>query len=286
MKVEDIKEYCLRKWKACEVYPFGDLPICYKLNGKIFAQIYPNPGDYKITLKCTADAGLFYRQVYPGVVVRGYHCPPVQQPYWNTVYLDGFSDEELLNMIDHAYDTVLHSFSKKIQKQILAADEMEIRPIRSEEFPLLKDFLYDAIYLPEGVAIPPREIINQPELAVYIADFGQPDDRCLVAEAYGNILGAVWTRILAGEIKGYGNIDSHIPEFAISVKKEFRKQGIGSKLMQEMIALLKLNGYEKASLSVNKDNYAYRMYQKLGFQVIKEQDEDYLMVLDLQMVEK
>ncbi len=56
--------------------------------------------------------------------------------------------------------------------------------------------------------------------------------------------------------------------------------------MQEMIALLKLNGYEKASLSVNKDNYAYRMYQKLGFQVIKEQDEDYLMVLDLQTVEK
>lgn len=162
------------------------------------------------------------------------------------------------------------------------ADEIKIRSIEPEEYPLLEDFLYDAIYFPEGAAAPPREIVNQPELAVYIADFGQPDDLCLVAETYGHILGAVWTRILAGKVKGYGNLDEHTPEFAISVKKRFRQQGIGSKLMQEMIELLKRKGYKKVSLSVNKDNYAYRMYQKLGFQVIREQDDDYLMVLELQ----
>ena len=109
----------MSRHKAYEDYPFGDVPICYKLNGKVFAQIYPYPEDYKITLKCTADAGQFYRTVYPGKVVRGYHCPPVQQPYWNTIYLDDFPEEELLNMIDHAYETVLNSFSKKVQKQIL-----------------------------------------------------------------------------------------------------------------------------------------------------------------------
>lgn len=118
MLVEDIKKYCLSKHKAYEDCPFGDVPICYKLNGKVFAQIYPYPEDYKITLKCTADAGQFYRMVYPGKVVRGYHCPPVQQPYWNTIYLEDFPDEELLNMIDHAYETVFISFSKKVQKQI------------------------------------------------------------------------------------------------------------------------------------------------------------------------
>ena len=281
MRLEEIKAYCQNKWKAYEDYPFGDIPICYRLNKKIFAQIYPNPQDYKITLKCTADAGQFYRQVYPSVVVRGYFCPPVQQPYWNTIYLDNFPDEELWNMIDHAYDTVLHSFSKKVQKQILTADEVKIRRMMPEEYPLLEDFLYDAIYLPEGASMPPREIIRQPELSVYIDNFGQMNDLCLVAEAEGHILGAVWTRILAGEIKGYGNVDAHTPEFAISVKKEFRQQGIGSKLMWEMIALLKSKGYRKASLSVNKDNYACQMYGKLGFRVIKEQEEDYLMLLEL-----
>ena len=127
MLVEDIKKYCLSKHMAYEEYPFGDVPICFKLNGKVFAQIYPYPEDYKITLKCTADAGQFYRMVYPGKVVRGYHCPPVQQPYWNTIYLDDFPDEELLNMIDHAYDTVFSSFSKKVQKQIVlnGADDLQ-----------------------------------------------------------------------------------------------------------------------------------------------------------------
>lgn len=119
MKVEDIKEYCLSKHGAYETFPFGDVPICYKLNGKIFAQLYPCEWDFKITLKCTADVGDFYRQVYPNKIVRGYHCPPVQQPYWNTVYLADFPYDELLYMIDLAYETVLHSFSKKIQAEII-----------------------------------------------------------------------------------------------------------------------------------------------------------------------
>lgn len=122
--MEEIKNYCLSKHKAYETYPFGKIPICYKLNNKIFAQIYPKETDFKITLKCTADVGEFYRTIYPNKVVRGYHCPPVQQPYWNTIYLDDFPDDELLNMIDHAYETVFKSFSKKIQKQI---SEKEIK---------------------------------------------------------------------------------------------------------------------------------------------------------------
>lgn len=119
MKPEEIKAYCLAKHKAYEERPFGESPICYKLGGKIFAQLYPDPTDYKITLKCTALSGSTFRAAYPGVVVRGYHCPPVQQPYWNTIDLDRFPEEELPFMIDHAYETVLKSFSKKRQKELL-----------------------------------------------------------------------------------------------------------------------------------------------------------------------
>lgn len=118
MTIEEIKEYCKRKHKATEEFPFSDVPICYKLGGKIFAQLYPYEHDKKITLKCTAEAGQFYRMAYPEKVVRGYHCPPIQQPYWNTIYVDDFSDDELLNMIDLAYDTVFAKLSKKEQKRI------------------------------------------------------------------------------------------------------------------------------------------------------------------------
>lgn len=114
MNTAEIKAYCLSKPKAVEANPFGDWPICIKVGGKIFAQLYPN----KITLKCTAFSGQAFRHSYPGVVVRGYHCPPVQQPYWNTIDLVRFPHEELPMMIDHAYETVITSFSKKVQKTI------------------------------------------------------------------------------------------------------------------------------------------------------------------------
>ena len=118
MEYEEIVRYCMAKPLAEETYPFGDTPICYKVNGRIFAQLYPRKNDYKITLKCTAEYGDFYRTLYPGRVVRGYHCPPVQQPYWNTVYLEDFPEDELRSMIDHAYSTVVKSFSKKVQREL------------------------------------------------------------------------------------------------------------------------------------------------------------------------
>ena len=64
--------------------------------------------------------------------------------------------------------------------------ELTIRPIRREEFPLLADFLYDAIYRSDPSSPLPRQIIEHPSLRIYIADFGTlPDDRCLVAQAEG-----------------------------------------------------------------------------------------------------
>lgn len=113
--MDSIKAYCLAKPGAVETYPFGEWPICYKVCGKIFAQLYPD----KLTLKCTAFAGQAFRQAYPGIVVRGYHCPPVQQPYWNTIDLALFPREELPMMIDHAYETVVGSLPKKAQKELL-----------------------------------------------------------------------------------------------------------------------------------------------------------------------
>lgn len=118
MILKEIKAYCLSKPSAAETYPFGEWPICYKVGGKIFAQLYPD----KITLKCTKFSGEAFRAAYPGAVVRGYHCPPVQQPYWNTIDLARFPLAELPMMIDHAYETVLSGFSRKMRNDILRSE--------------------------------------------------------------------------------------------------------------------------------------------------------------------
>jgi GNAT superfamily N-acetyltransferase len=101
---------------------------------------------------------------------------------------------------------------------------MKIRKLRTGETDLLKDFLYEAIYIPEGTEPPDRSIISRPELAVYYEDFGNGSaDNCLVAEVDDRVIGAVWTRIM----NDYGHVDDDTPSFAISLYKEHRRKGIG-----------------------------------------------------------
>lgn len=153
-----------------------------------------------------------------------------------------------------------------------------IRKIKQSEIFVLSDFLYEAIFIPEGAIPPPREIINQPELQVYTSDFGNRDsDICLIAEVDSKIAGAVWVRIM----NDYGHIDDETPSFAISLYKEYRHQGIGTALMKAMLRELKEKDYKQASLAVQKANYALRMYKKVGFEIIDENDEEYVMVCDL-----
>ena len=150
----------------------------------------------------------------------------------------------------------------------------QIRPIQPTEIPLLKDFLYEAIFIPEGIQAPPRSIIDDDSLQVYIRDFGQlPDDRCLVAESDGKIIGAIWSRIM----NDYGHIADDVPSIAISLYKEYRNLGIGTDLLHQMLDQLRADGYKSVSLSVQKANYAMRMYQKAGFNVISEDAEEALM---------
>ena len=153
-----------------------------------------------------------------------------------------------------------------------------IRRMQENEYEILKDFLYEAIFIPNGAQPPERSIINLPELQVYVADFGQEkDDICFLAEVEGKVVGAVWVRVM----NDYGHIEDGVPSFAISLYKEYRGYGIGTALMRRMLCELKQRGYEKTSLSVQKANYAVQMYLKVGFEVLNEHEEEYIMVCNL-----
>ena len=155
---------------------------------------------------------------------------------------------------------------------------MIYRNLRTNEYELLKLFLYEAIFIPEGVNPPDRSIIELPELAVYYEDFGKGEaDHCVVAEDDCGVVGAVWTRIM----DDYGHVDDAVPSLAISVLKDHRGMGIGTQLIQHIKELLKAEGYGRVSLAVQKDNYAVRMYEHAGFRTVRENDEEYIMVCDL-----
>ena len=154
----------------------------------------------------------------------------------------------------------------------------EIRPLKPEEILLLEEFLYQAIFIPQGLEPLPRSILKEPDLEMYIKNFGQqPDDWALAAEVDGRLVGAVWIRIM----KDYSYYDDQTPSLSISFLPEFRGQGLGQQLMTAMLDLLKAKGYPSVSLSVSKDNPAVGFYQRLGFVTVEEREDNYLMLCRL-----
>ncbi len=155
---------------------------------------------------------------------------------------------------------------------------LNIRLIKHNEIPLLTEFLYEAIFQRDIENLAPRIIIQEPTLWIYVDQFGtKKDDHCFVAEVGNKIVGAVWVRC----IRAFGHISESVPEFAISVYPQYRGKNIGTKLMETMLEHLKSRGYALTSLAVQKDNYAVKMYKKVGFRIVDENEEEYIMTCRL-----
>ena len=151
-----------------------------------------------------------------------------------------------------------------------------IRHINPSEYPLLRDFIYEAIFTPEGMEPPAKSIINNPDIQVYIEGFGsRPDDCCVVAESQtGTVIGAAWVRIM----NDYGHVDNETPSLAVSVYQQHRGLGIGTAMLTELLSILRARGYKKTSLAVQKANYAVKLYQHLGYEIVGENEEEYIMI--------
>ena len=159
--------------------------------------------------------------------------------------------------------------------------DLNVRDLKWDEIVHLERFLYDAIYIPPGSAKPDKLIIKIPELITYIKDFGKDSDLCLVAEINGKLIGAIWAREFPENERGFAYVDDKTPELSMSVDENHRNSGIGTKLMIKMIERLKNLNYEQVSLSVNKLNYAFRMYLKFGFEEVRSDETSAIMVKKL-----
>ena len=158
-----------------------------------------------------------------------------------------------------------------------------IRNMREEEYPLLRDFLCEAIYLPEGseLHISWDLIASDPKCRAAVEGFGtRPDDRALVAEVNDEVVGACWVRTT----DEYGHIDDETPSFSISLRSAYRGQGIGGMLLNRMLDELQGAGYARASLSVQKENRALALYERSGFRIVGNgaDQSEWLMVCNLQ----
>lgn len=160
--------------------------------------------------------------------------------------------------------------------------EYTVRHIQPDEWPLIEDFLFEAIFLPPGFEgqIDRSIIEDDPKCRAAWEGFGTlDDDRGLVAVVGNHVAGACWVRTT----DEYGHIDESTPSLSISLFKPYRGHGMGTALMKAMLEELRQAGYARASLSVQKENAALRLYRRLGFSIIGDgaDETEWLMVKDL-----
>ncbi|MEL6672931.1 MAG: GNAT family N-acetyltransferase [Bacteroidota bacterium] len=152
-------------------------------------------------------------------------------------------------------------------------------PLTASDHAFLKQMFYAALFVPPGKPLYAWELLEEPHLAKYWVDWGRPTDAGWIAVQKAEQLGAVWTRFFSRENAGYGFVREDIPELGIALVEGMRGKGLGTRLMQKMMATAQEKGWSGLSLSADTRNQAVRLYEKLGFQEVKTEGTSITMCL-------
>jgi GNAT superfamily N-acetyltransferase len=153
-----------------------------------------------------------------------------------------------------------------------------LRAIEPADEPFLWRMLYHSLFVPPEHPPLPPEIVYHPRIASYVAGWGRQGDEGVIAvnAAAGTPVGAAWLRCWSKDDRGFGFLDERTPELTVAVLPEVRGQGIGTALLQSLLASVPPS-VPRVSLSVNLDNPAARLYQRLGFVVVQTTSSAWVM---------
>ena len=147
-----------------------------------------------------------------------------------------------------------------------------IRKASRGDAPFLRDMVRHAYYwrwsVPETADVPASR---------YVENWGRPGDRGLLALDEGFPVGAAWYRLFTAASPGYGFLDEETPELTIAVVPSRRGRGLGDQLLTALLDQAREDGFPAISLSVEKDNPALHLYERFGFQPVKEMDSTLVM---------
>ena len=159
---------------------------------------------------------------------------------------------------------------------------MNIRPATRDDVRFLKDMLYEAArWNPDWPREPIEEVLADPTLVRYHEGWGRTGDGGVVAELEGDPIGAAWYRLFTQDSPGYGFVDEKIPELSIAVVPLHRRKGIGEALLRSCMVQAREEGFQALSLSVAAHNRSRMMYQRAGFEKVRESGDSWTMVANL-----
>jgi ribosomal protein S18 acetylase RimI-like enzyme len=145
---------------------------------------------------------------------------------------------------------------------------VELRPAQpGDAFFLVEMVAAAATWRPGSRGLSLDELLRDPALAHYVEGWPRPGDLGVIAQD-PHPIGAAWLRFLPETDPGFGFVDAHTPEVSLAVAAAYRGQGIGSRLLEALIESARSAGVARLSLSVESDNHALRLYERLGFEQI------------------
>jgi GNAT superfamily N-acetyltransferase len=159
---------------------------------------------------------------------------------------------------------------------------VDVREATSEDVEAIRWALYAALDWSPARELPPFEfVMAHPEAERYHRDWGRPGDLGVIAETDGELVGVAYCRLFTEDDHGHGYVDERTPEVAVAVRDGHRGEGVGRLLMTALADLAARNGVEQLSLSVDTANPARRLYERLGYRQLSEDDDGVRMLVEL-----
>jgi ribosomal protein S18 acetylase RimI-like enzyme len=157
-------------------------------------------------------------------------------------------------------------------------EDIRYRPAEAEDFPFLATMLGEAaVWRPDKPTPTAAEVLGDPRYAMYLAGWPRHGDYGLVAERDGPV-GAAWYRTYTEADHGHGFISEDVPELSIAVVASHRREGIGRRLLVDLVTAGIAQGHPALSLCVNGDNPARFLYESVGFVPVQQHGSSWTMV--------
>jgi GNAT superfamily N-acetyltransferase len=157
-------------------------------------------------------------------------------------------------------------------------DGIRCRLARGDDFHFLATMLGEAaVWRPDKPTPSAEQVMADPRYAMYLSGWPRHGDYGLVAEQDGPV-GAAWYRTYTASDHGHGFVAEDVPELSIAVIASRRHEGIGRRLLVELIEASAAQGCRALSLSVAENNPARRLYESTGFVLVKQHGHTCTMV--------
>jgi len=159
----------------------------------------------------------------------------------------------------------------------------ELRIAELEDAGFLRSMLIEAAcWRSDGPRPPADELLADPQLSGYVTGWGRPGDLGIVAKEADERIGAAWWRHFSADASGYGFIDEASPELSIAVRPAHRGHGVGTALLERLLACAGEQSIPRLSLSVERDNPVASLYERLGFQRVAADAHGWTMLREVE----